>query len=78
MRIDVESNADATMPKMLTHYLGVNALLEHKAGKAMVCLPLAVFGDLKITLPPFKTCRLRLTYTWLSIKSTSCQRSNYH
>ena len=31
MRVGVESNADATVPKALTDYLGVNALLEHKA-----------------------------------------------
>jgi hypothetical protein len=35
MGIGVESNADAAVPKALTDYLGVNALLEHKAGMSM-------------------------------------------
>lgn len=35
MRVGVKSNADATVPKSLTDYLGVNALLEHKAGMSM-------------------------------------------
>ncbi len=35
MRVRVEGNADITMPKALTHYLGVNTLLEHKAGMSV-------------------------------------------
>ena len=36
MRIDVESNADATMPKTLTHYLGVN--VKSKSGSIILLL----------------------------------------